>query len=217
MQKLTAFCDMARTRIYSALMKARSLAACAFAALAGLAGLAGCGGGGKPAESAGNCPAGTTLKGSDCLPNDDAPKGDDASPSKTSATHDEDSPPSSGSGSGGSGGGGSSSSPSSTPATPYDKDAVDIELKRAARQVKGNCGAATDENGSATGPWGKFNANIVLGRNGHIKTVTIPPEYDGKPAGVCVVHAFQKIQFPPYAASSDSAIDFEIEISKPKK
>jgi hypothetical protein len=101
--------------------------------------------------------------------------------------------------------------------TPYDHDAVDIELKRAARQVKGNCGAATDENGAATGPWGKLTANITLGRNGHVKQVTVPAEFDGKPVGLCVVHAFQKIQFPPYPGSSDSVLDYDIEVSKPKK
>ena len=45
-----------------------------------------------------------------------------------------------------------SSGPSdSSPAakTPYDRDAVEAELKRGARQVKANCGAATDDDGHA--------------------------------------------------------------------
>jgi hypothetical protein len=56
----------------------------------------------------------------------------------------------------------------------------------------------------------------VLGRNGHVKQVTIPSPYDGKPVGLCVVHAFQKIQFPPYAGSTDVVLDWDIEITQPK-
>jgi len=108
------------------------------------------------------------------------------------------------------------SSPSEGTGKSYDKDAVEAELKRAARQVKGSCGAATDEEGKATGPWGKITASITLGRNGHIKEVTLPSGFEGKPAGTCVVHAFQKIQFPPYAGSSDAKVDWEVEVVQPK-
>jgi hypothetical protein len=191
-------------------MKARTLAACGtFAMVAALAGLAGCGGG-KPADSAGNCPEGTVLKGSDCLPAGEGKSSDDGwSGSKTSS---EDGPPSSSGG-----GGGSGDTPSSGGKAAYDKDAVDSELRRAARQIKGNCGSATDDNGSAAGPWGKLTAQITLGRNGHVKEVTVPPEYDGKPVGICIVHAFQKIVFPPYAASTESTVPYDIEVTKPKR
>ncbi len=117
----------------------------------------------------------------------------------------------------------SSSSPdSSTPrrpkgSTPYDKDAVEAQLKRAARQVKSGCGSASDDEGQRTGPWGSTKASVVLGRNGHVKQVTVPSPYDGKPVGVCVINAFKKIQFPPYAGSSDVVIDWDIEIVQPKK
>jgi hypothetical protein len=100
--------------------------------------------------------------------------------------------------------------------TPYDKDAVEIELKRAGRQVKANCGSATDEDGAATGPWGKLTINVTLGRNGHVKLVTVPAAYDGKSVGVCIAHAFQKIQFPPYGGSTDIIVDRDVELVKPK-
>jgi hypothetical protein len=151
------------------------------------------------------------LKGSDCVPDDTSSTGDDSSSS-----------PSSSGASAGSGGGASgasddaSSSSGSSGKTPYDKDAVEVQLKRAARQVKGNCGGATDDDGKATGPWGETKATVVLGRNGHIKQITIPAPYDGKPVGICVVHAFQKIQFPPYAAPSDVTVDWDIQIVQPK-
>jgi hypothetical protein len=167
-----------------------------------------CGGETKQADAPGNCPEGTVLKGSDCLPPETAshPAADDSTPT-----------PSSGSG-------GSSTTPSSsdTPApsaggqTPYDKDSVEVELKRAARQIKANCGSATDDNGTAPGPWGKTSASITLGRNGHVKDVSVPAPYDGQPAGVCAVNAFKKIQFPPYASSSDVVIPWDIELVKPK-
>jgi hypothetical protein len=177
-------------------------------------GLVACGGG---AKSPGTCPDGTVLKGSDCVPDDSS--GDDSSSSSSSTSS---------SGKSGGGDDSSSSSSSTTPAsgggdspaggsTPYDKDAVEVQLKRAARQVKGNCGSATDENGASTGPWGKTKASVVLGRNGHVKQVTLPAEYDGKPSGICAVHAFQKLIFPPYAGSSDVSVDWDIEIVQPKK
>jgi hypothetical protein len=178
----------------------------------------GCGGGGKGADSPGTCPEGTVLKGSDCVPSDDS-----SSSSTPPSKHvDDDDTASTGGGSGGggsSGAGGSSGGDSSSSGgkVPYDKDAVEVQLKRAARQIKGNCGAATDENGQATGPWGTTKASVTLGRNGRVKDVTVPSPYDGKPAGLCAVNAFKKIQFPPYAGSSDVVLDWDIEIVQPKK
>jgi len=67
--------------------------------------------------------------------------------------------------------GGSSGSVNEQPAGPrkdqYDKDATETVIKRAARQVKENCGAAKDDNGKATGPWGKATVMLQLGHNGH--------------------------------------------------
>jgi hypothetical protein len=178
-------------------------------AMAALA-LIACGGGGKGADSPGTCPAGTTLKGSDCVPSgDDESAGSSGAGSGTTTKSGDDGDKPSGS----SGGGGDA--PSSG-ATPYDKEAVDVQLKRAGRQVKANCGAATDDDGKAAGPWGSTKVSVVLGRNGHVKQVTIPSPYDGKPVGLCVVHAFQKIQFPPYAGSTDVVLDWDIEITQPK-
>jgi hypothetical protein len=204
-------------------MNTRTVAAMgAFAALASVLALAGCGGAAKGADSPGNCPEGTVLKGSDCVPPGDSAGGDDESSSTaksepSSSSGSSSSSASSQGGGGGGGGGGESAAPSSSGKTPYDKDAVEMELKRAARQVKANCGSASDDEGKASGPWGSTKASVVLGRNGHVKQVTIPAPYDGKPVGICVVHAFQKIQFPPYAGSSDVVIDWDIEIVQPKR
>jgi hypothetical protein len=201
------------------------LAAAACCALA----LSSCGGQAKQAESPGTCPEGTVLRGSDCLPAEAAANDKSASDKATAdkATADkpaEETPP---------------SAPPKAPAagehaqdhvsaaptqsdsaaagkTPYDKEAVDAQLKRGARQVKANCGAATDEEGKATGPWGKTKASITLGRNGHVKQVSVPAPYDGKPAGLCVLHSFEKIQFPPYPGESDVVVDWDVELVRPK-
>jgi hypothetical protein len=120
---------------------------------------------------------------------------------------------------GGGSSGSSSASSGSAPTgskTPYDKDSVEIELKRASRQVKANCGSATDDNGSAPGPWGKTTAAVTLGRNGHIKDVAVPAPYGTAPDGVCAINAFKKIQFPPYASSDDAVVQWDIEFVKPK-
>jgi hypothetical protein len=152
--------------------------------------LAGCGG----AKSPGTCPAGTVLKGSDCVA-DDSSSGDDAPGT----------PPPKGEDSATGGGGG----------TPFDQDAVDVQLKRAARQIKGSCGGATDDEGHATGPWGQLKASVTLGRNGHVKGVTVPSPYDGKPVGLCIQHAFEKLVFPPYSGDSDKSVDWDVELVQP--
>ena len=183
-----------------------------------------CAGGAKQADSPGTCPEGTVLKGDDCLPSEAA--GDDSAPKKKAAKDEDDfgsSSPASAQGSDKPSSSKPSSSDSSTsysaPAdstTGYDRYAVEVQLKRAARQVKANCGSATDDEGKATGPWGSTKASVILGRNGHVKQVTVPSPYDGKPVGLCVVHAFEKLVFPPYAGSSDVSVDWDIEIAAPK-
>ncbi len=174
-----------------------------------------CGGGSKPADSPGTCPEGTVLRGSDCMPASDSPASDpdakmpssSSAPATKSASTDEDHPASAAP---------SSDSAGSSGKVPYDRDSVEVELKRGARQVKANCGSATDDDGQAKGPWGRTKASITLGRNGHIKAVTVPAPFDGTPVGLCVVHAFDKIQFPPYANPSDVTVDWDIDVVQPK-
>ena len=96
----------------------------------------------------------------------------------------------------------------------YDKESTEIVLKRSARQVKDNCGAAKDETGKATGPWGKLTIQVALGRNGHSKGVTVPAPYDGKAPGKCIVQAFSNLQYPPWAGS-DTTVEWEVELVKP--
>ena len=76
-------------------------------------------------------------------------------------------------------------------------------------------GASTDENGKAAGPWGTTKASVRLGRNGHVRGVEVPAPYGDKPVGTCVVHAFQNLVFPPYAAPADVVVDWDVEIVKP--
>jgi hypothetical protein len=175
-------------------------------------GLAACGGAAKPADTPGTCPEGSVLKGDDCVPQSTAagkPTGDEDSPkgnTKGEAKHA--SAASAGQSGGGdleTGGGGS-----------YDKDAVEAQLRRAAKQVKDNCGSASDEEGNKGGPWGSTSAGIVLGRNGHVLEVKVPAPYSGKPVGDCVVNSFKRIQFPPYAGSSDATVSWDVQIVEPK-
>lgn len=98
----------------------------------------------------------------------------------------------------------------------YDKEATEIPLKRAERQVKENCGAAKDENGKATGPWGKVTIQLMLGHNGHSKEVTIPDPYADKPVGKCIEKAFTNLTFPPWAGA-DTQIQREVELVEPGK
>jgi len=96
----------------------------------------------------------------------------------------------------------------------YDKEATDVVIKRAVRQVNGNCGYAKDENGKAVGPWGKATMTVVLGRNGHSKSATISAPYDGKPSGKCAVQAFSNLTFPPWNGP-DASLNVDVELTKP--
>lgn len=98
----------------------------------------------------------------------------------------------------------------------YDKDATEIVLKRATRQVKDNCGQMKDENGKLTGPYGKVTVSLTLGHNGHMKAVKVPPAFDGKPTGKCVVQSFDNVIFPPWAGA-DTPLDWEVEVVEPGK
>ena len=93
----------------------------------------------------------------------------------------------------------------------YDKEATEVVIKRAARQVKENCGAAKDDNGKASGPWGKATLQIQLGHNGHSKGVTVPSPFQGKASGNCVEKAFTNLTFPPWAGS-DTEVSWEVEL-----
>jgi hypothetical protein len=165
---------------------------------------AACGGSDKPADNAsnanGDCPAGMVKQGGDCVaPEGETGPGKNPPPQNTATANTS---------------GTSTTTAPSEPKTPYDKDNVEMVLRRAAVQVKANCGAATDENGKANGPFGQTKASITLGRNGHVHGVTVPDPYAGKPVGNCVVQAFQNLIFPPYAAPADVVVDWDVEIVK---
>lgn len=96
----------------------------------------------------------------------------------------------------------------------YDKDSTEVVLKRAARQVHDNCGAAKDDSGKATGPWGKTTITVSLGHNGHSKGVTVPSPYQGKTVGSCIEKAFTNLTFPPWGGS-DTDVQWEVELVQP--
>jgi len=173
-----------------------------------------CGGGtDKPAENASSadCPAGMVKEGGDCV----APEGQ-SGPGKSAdmASHGTSTSSTSTTSTSTSSGGGTTAPAQEK--TAYDREAVEIVLKRAAGQVKSSCGAATDESGKAAGPWGQTKASVRLGRNGHVRGVDVPAPYADKPVGTCIVHAFQNLVFPPYAAPADVTVDWDVELVKPK-
>jgi hypothetical protein len=97
----------------------------------------------------------------------------------------------------------------------YDKEATEVVIKRAARQVKANCGAAKGDDGKATGPWGKVTVQLQLGSNGHSKGITVPSPYQGKPAGNCIEKAFTNLTFPPWGGT-DTEVSWEVELVSPE-
>jgi hypothetical protein len=153
------------------------------------------------------------------------PSSNDETPKWEGASRVSEAPSSSGStGSSGSSGGAGKSSGGARPVNEapakrtdvYDKEATDVPLKRAARQVKDNCGQAKDDTGKATGPWGKVTIQLMLGHNGHSKEVTIPPPYADKAVGRCIEKAFTNLTFPPWAGA-DTQVSQEVELVEPGK
>lgn len=96
----------------------------------------------------------------------------------------------------------------------YDKENTDVVLARAERSVKANCGASADDEGKATGPWGKLTIQVLLGHNGRTKNVTVPEPYANTPSGKCIVQAFSGLTFPPWNGQ-DTQVDWEVELVKP--
>jgi hypothetical protein len=96
----------------------------------------------------------------------------------------------------------------------YDKEATEVVLKRSARQVKENCGAAKDEDGKAAGPWGKLTVQVQLGHAGRSKGITVPPPYADKAVGRCIEKAFANLVFPPWGGQ-DAQVDWELELLQP--
>ena len=178
---------------------------------------AACGVPDKPANSASaDCPPGTQKQGGDCVaPDEESGPGKGAS-LEAHGKSETGSGTGSSSGMATSGGGGGGTAAPAGAKTPYDKDAVEIVLRRAANQVKANCGAATDSDGKRLGPWGATKVSVTLGRNGHVRDVSIPSPYDDKPAGSCAIKAFENLIFPPYAAPTDSVVEWDVELVKPK-
>lgn len=198
-----------------AMSKRTKVAAAVTASAWWVATLAACGGGGKQAQSPTTCPEGTVLSGDSCVSEaagDTKPSGDTKASADTNSSKE-----TAKGGSASSAGAPSAGGDSDIVAGSYDKEAVDAQLKRAAKQVRANCGAASDEDGAKTGPWGATTATIVLGRNGHVREVTVPAPYSGKPVGDCVVNSFRKIQYPPYNAASDASVNWDIQIVEPKQ
>lgn len=154
--------------------------------------LAACGG--PPPKQASGCPDGTVLRDGSCVP----PEGGDDHP-RPQPVATADTPPDNG------GNGGST--------VPYDKDATEGELKRAARMVKASCGAAVDETGK-NGPFGTTKVQVRLGHNGHVHEVTIPPPFDGRSSGKCAVVAFSNLIFPPFPGQ-DVVVEWDVEIVQP--
>ena len=101
------------------------------------------------------------------------------------------------------------------PKTPYDKEAVEVVLKRATRLVNANCGATKDDQGKAAGPWGKVTAHVQLGHNGHSKGATVGAPFDGTPVGKCIFNAFNNLIYPPFGGE-DVTVDWEVESVKPE-
>lgn len=189
-----------RASILGSLAAFASMAACATA---------------PPTQADHGCPDGTELVDTSCIPvtasspshsSGTSTPGDTAStgtgtlspPSDTSATTPGTSAP------------GTTSALDGLPSA-ADKEPILNALNRATRQVKAHCGSATDDEGKATGPFGKTTVSIRLSHDGNGRALSVPPDFDGKPTGKCVIQAFRHLQYPPWEGSSVT-IPWDVEV-----
>jgi hypothetical protein len=182
------------------------LLGCAWLATAAIA----CGGPAEPANSATDAPDASAAGSATTAGDDPAPKWDSTSSAATST------PPSTASAGGTSGGASMGSMPTAHRTDVYDKEATEIALKRAALQVKKNCGQAKNSDGKAVGPWGTTQVQVTLGHNGHTRGATVAPPFDGAPSGNCVIQAFSLLSFPPWDGP-DTTIPWDVELVQPAK
>jgi hypothetical protein len=96
----------------------------------------------------------------------------------------------------------------------YDKENTDVVLARAGRSVKDNCGHSANDEGKVAGPWGKVTIQVLLGHNGHSKSVVVPEPNAATPSGKCIMQAFSNLTFPPWNGQ-DTQVDWEVELVKP--
>src|SRR5687768_9907249 len=95
----------------------------------------------EPKQTSG-CPSGTVLREGSCVPFSDT-EAEARLSTPTSST--------------------GSSTEDAGPKTPYDREAVEMQLKRQATQVRGNCGHMKDANGKMSGPFGATKVSVTLG------------------------------------------------------
>ena len=171
-----------------------------------------CGGPAEPASSASDAPATSAGNETSATAADPAPKWDSTSSAATAT-------PASGASTAAGAGApttGMGTMPMAHRTDVYDKEATEIALKRAAIQVKKNCGQAKNSDGKAVGPWGTTQVQVTLGHNGHTKGATVSPPFEGTPGGKCVLQAFASLSFSPWDGP-DTTIPWDVELVQPSK
>jgi hypothetical protein len=90
----------------------------------------------------------------------------------------------------------------------WDKNQVDLEMKRAARSAETCPGSVTEQ-----APKGMAKVTVKFGNDGHVKEATIDSGYEETAVGKCVLRAMQSVIVPAYEGSEET-VEWEVDLSK---
>jgi hypothetical protein len=90
---------------------------------------------------------------------------------------------------------------------PWDKKQAELELKRATRGAE-TCPGSVPEKA----PPGTTTVNLTFGNDGHVKSSSIPPPYDGTPVGACVLRALGSVIVPAFSGNEETVV-WEVDLT----
>lgn len=79
----------------------------------------------------------------------------------------------------------------------FDQRQAEIELKRAARSAE-SCALGVVGPGEKEQPKGEAEVSLVFGNDGHVKSASIAPPFEGTKVGKCALRAMGAVIVPPF-------------------
>jgi hypothetical protein len=92
----------------------------------------------------------------------------------------------------------------------WDKNQVELEMKRAARSAESCPGSVTEKS-----PVGTVKVSVTFGNDGHAKKATIS-EHEDTEVGKCVLRAMQSVIVPAYVGNEET-VEWDINLKEPEK
>lgn len=91
---------------------------------------------------------------------------------------------------------------------PFDKKQSQLELERAGRSASTCVGVVSEP-----GPEGKATFTLTFANDGHVKTVSVGPPFDGTALGKCALQAMKAVIVPPFRGAPVT-MDYDVQLTK---